>query len=48
MLIFVREGVNWGIGGVRKGDATLPEHVLVSQRLSVVEVIFLLRMFLLF
>lgn len=31
MLIYVREGVDWGIGGEEKGDVALPEHVLVSQ-----------------
>lgn len=33
MLIYVREGVDWGIGGEEKGDVALPEHVLVSQGL---------------
>lgn len=33
MLIYVREGVDWGIGGEEKEDVVLPEHVLVSQGL---------------
>ena len=48
MVIYVWEGLKWGIGGEREGDTALPEHVLASNRLWVVEVIFLLRVFLLF